>query len=378
MVIMKKNSDPYQRLAKHLDDLPGGFPATKSGVELRILKRLFTPEQAQLAVHLILLPEKPAAIAARAGLHVDETAERLKEMAARGLISRVGPKEGQPRYWAAQFVIGIWEYQVNNLNPELIQDMEEYIPHLFNTKVWKKTPQLRTVPIQQSIPVEHRVMDYENAEKLIRSHKRFLVAPCICRQERGMMDQACDKPLESCLLLGGAVEFYHQNGLGRLVELEEALDLLKVAEKTGLIVSPSNAKKIANICFCCGCCCGVLRTLKEAARPGDVVSSPFVVRYDEEKCTGCLVCIDRCQMDALQQQDDRIKVDLGRCIGCGLCVTTCAQGALQLRRKPDNRQPEVPDTIKQAYIRLAKERKKWHPLHIIGDWLKGKVKRPHQ
>ena len=38
----------YQQLARHLDDLPGGFPPTKSGVELRILRRLFTPEQASL------------------------------------------------------------------------------------------------------------------------------------------------------------------------------------------------------------------------------------------------------------------------------------------------------------------------------------------
>ena len=35
--------DVYKRLAEHLDDLPAGFPATDSGVELRILKRLFTP-----------------------------------------------------------------------------------------------------------------------------------------------------------------------------------------------------------------------------------------------------------------------------------------------------------------------------------------------
>ena len=37
--------DVYQNLARHLDNLPAGFPATKSGVEIRILKRLFTPER---------------------------------------------------------------------------------------------------------------------------------------------------------------------------------------------------------------------------------------------------------------------------------------------------------------------------------------------
>lgn len=47
----------YEKLAKHLDNLPGGFPPTKSGVELRILRRLFTPEEAKLALRLIPLPE---------------------------------------------------------------------------------------------------------------------------------------------------------------------------------------------------------------------------------------------------------------------------------------------------------------------------------
>lgn len=51
--------DPYRRL----DTLPAGFPATPTCVELRILCRLFTPEEARLAVHLTSLLETPTAIA---------------------------------------------------------------------------------------------------------------------------------------------------------------------------------------------------------------------------------------------------------------------------------------------------------------------------
>ena len=39
----------YTRLREHLDELPGGFPATETGVEIRILKRLFSPPEAELA-----------------------------------------------------------------------------------------------------------------------------------------------------------------------------------------------------------------------------------------------------------------------------------------------------------------------------------------
>jgi hypothetical protein len=41
---MPKKEDVYQRLARPLDELPAGFPPSQSGVELRILKSLFTAE----------------------------------------------------------------------------------------------------------------------------------------------------------------------------------------------------------------------------------------------------------------------------------------------------------------------------------------------
>ena len=38
----------YERLRKKLDDMGTGYPATESGVEIRILKRLFTEEVAEI------------------------------------------------------------------------------------------------------------------------------------------------------------------------------------------------------------------------------------------------------------------------------------------------------------------------------------------
>jgi H+/Na+-translocating ferredoxin:NAD+ oxidoreductase subunit B len=52
--------DICKKLARHLDNMPGGFPTTESGVELRILRRLFTQEEAELALALTFLPEEPA------------------------------------------------------------------------------------------------------------------------------------------------------------------------------------------------------------------------------------------------------------------------------------------------------------------------------
>jgi len=365
--------DIYKKLAGHLDDMPGGFPATESGVELRILRRLFTPEEAELALSLTLLPEEPAHVARRIHLPEEETARRLEEMAKRGLIYRMQPKDGPARYLAWQFVIGIWEFHVNSLDRGLVEDMAEYIPRLLNFETWKKAPQLRTIPVAQSIPVEHQVVSYESAESLVRSHRRILVAPCICRREKKLAGEGCNRLEEACLVFGAGADYYLKNGLGRLIDQEEALRILKEADNAGLVLQPSNSQKISSICCCCGCCCGVLRTIKKHPEPAKIISSPFRVSILAESCDGCGICLDRCQMEALQLDDGRVVVDWSRCIGCGLCVSTCPPKALSLVRKPSSEQPDVPETMMKSYLKLARARGKMKPTRLLRMWLKSRL-----
>jgi electron transport complex protein RnfB len=364
----------YRRLAKHLDDLPGGFPATESGVELRILRRLFSVEEAELALHLTLILEEAASIAKRAGLPLEETEKRLDEMSRKGLIYS-SRREGRPcLYMAAQFVIGIWEFHVDSLDRELVRDMEEYIPTLMDIDTWSRAPQLRTVPVGKSIPVEHKIMPYEKAEEMVSRHKRFAVAPCICRRERKLAGEGCDRIEESCLILGGGADYYAETGKGRYITKEEALALLEKAEEEGLVLQPSNSQKISNICMCCGCCCAVLRTIKKHPKPAEVISSAFTARLDSSVCTACEACLERCPMGALSMGEEGIALDPDRCIGCGLCVSTCPSGALTLIRKPEEKQKEVPETTVKAYINLAKARGKFSVAKLAKIWLRSRMK----
>lgn len=365
--------DVYRKLAKRLDDMPGGFPATDSGVELRILRRLFSPEEAAIALRLTVIPEEASRIAKRLRLPEEETARLLESMALKGLLYRVPSRSGPPKYMAWQFVIGIWEFHVNALDEALVRDMDEYIPRLLDVETWKKIPQLRTIPVGQSIPVEHAVMPYEDAEKQVRSQSRILVAPCICRRERRMAGEGCDRPLETCLIFGGGTDYYLKNGLGRMISQEEALGILAEADRAGLVLQPSNSQKPGSICCCCGCCCGVLRTIKCYPRPADIVSSAFRVAVDRESCAGCGACLERCPMGALRLEDGTAAADLGRCIGCGLCVTTCPARSLALVRKPASELPDVPETMRKTYIKLARARGKLKPGRMLGLWLKSKM-----
>jgi electron transport complex protein RnfB len=368
-------TEVYHRLARHLDKLPGGFPPTEDGVELRILRRLFTPEEAELALHLTLLEEEPRVIARRAKIPVAEAARRLEEMALKGLIYRSQRQDGSARYMVSQYVIGIWEFQVNNLSPELIRDMETYLPTLFNLDAWRAVPQLRTIPVGESISPQIEVLPYEWAEALVRAQERILVAPCICRRERRMVGEGCDKPEETCLVFGIAADYYLHNGLGRTIDQEEALSILKQADEAGLVLQPGNAKEVLNICCCCGCCCGILRGIKHLPQPASLVSSPFVAVADPDVCTGCGLCLDRCQMEALALVDGRVALDLDRCIGCGLCVTTCPSGALRLTRKPEADQPAVPRDITDTFLRLARVQGKLSIVDMVTMLLKSRVDR---
>jgi ferredoxin len=356
---MEKNV--YNDLADHLDRLPGGFPSTPDGVELRILKRLFTEPEALLACQLTLIPETAQVVAYRCKIPGDAAAEMLAAMWRKGLILRL-ESEGKPiRYMASQFVVGIWEFQVNRLTPELVADMATYIPVLLDADTWRRAPQMRTIPVNRSIDPKLPVLPHEAAANLIRSKNHFVISPCICRKEQRMAGHGCDAPLEACISFGDAGGYFVQSGIGRPVSRQTVLDLLETADRSGLVLQPSNSRNPEWICCCCGCCCGVLRTIKTYPKPADLMAAPFAVRLDGRLCTGCGVCVNRCQMNALTPVGNTVELDPWRCIGCGLCVSTCPSGALRLFRKPRSRQPRVPANMATALLRTAWKRKTLGP-----------------
>ena len=177
------------------------------------------------------------------------------------------------------------------------------------------------------------------------------------------------------MAFGMAVDYRKRNGLGRVIDLQETLDILKWADKAGLVLQPANARDALWMCLCCGCCCQVLKAFKRQAKPAAMASSPFFAAYDPETCQTCGVCVDRCQMEALTLDSGTVRLDVDRCIGCGLCVSTCPAGSLSLVRKPESEQPEVPKDIIDASIKLGKARGKITTPGLMKMMVKSKVDR---
>ena len=347
----------YERLREHLDNLPVGYPKTESGVEIRILKRLFTEEEAEMAMHLTYIPETADQIAQRANRKPDEIKPLLDQLADKGLIFR-SHKGGVTQYRAEWFIVGIYEHQVNNMTKELAEDFEQYVEEAFRDELLKNTDthQLRVIPVRDSIEPSVDVLPYENARELIKKQSKLAVAPCICRLEKDVLDEGCDAPKETCIVFSTGAYYYIENGYGRDITVDEALKILDKAEEAGLVCSPSNEQKGFAICNCCGCCCAILTNLKKIPNPASVISSNYFAEVDIDNCTGCETCLDRCQMDAITMENGVAQIDLDYCIGCGLCVTTCPSEALSLKRKEDSEVEVPPANAFDLYQKIGNER----------------------
>ena len=344
---MRDDDTVYRSLQQHLDQQAVGFPAVKSGADIRLLKRLFTPEEARLALHLSCKP-LPTARVVTSGAR-DWAAEQvrplLESMLQKGAIGWKR-RDGVDRWYLMPMVVGIYECQDGQPAPEFLKDADAYMRSLSFGKSFLsvKPSQMRTIPINRSVPVEHHVATYDQARELLRSARGpFVVLPCICRRSAAMKGKPCAKVTreETCLAFGDMAAMVLRRKHGRQITREEVLAILEANQEDGLVLQPANAQKPEFICSCCGCCCGMLSIQKRLPHPSDFWSSSYFAEVSAEACTQCGTCVSRCQVNAvaLSGPSGEAVVDPGRCIGCGLCVPTCPSDAVRLVRKEEAKAP---------------------------------------
>lgn len=350
--MVEAETDTYRKLQKHLDEMPVGFPSTKSGVELRILKHLFTPEEAQIAIKLSFLPEPLKKIYKKfmkTNMSINDLENQLDEMYKKGSINHGVKRERdqEVKYYSNAFlVIGMFEYQLNQLTKDFVKDIKQYFEEAFFEKEFNKTkiPQLRTIPIEQSLDYKQSISTYDDLRTIIGNSKGQIgLAECICKKAKDLLGDPCKKTdlREVCFSFGRAAEFYIEKGLGRAINKEEAREILEKVEEAGLVLQPGNSQRPMCICCCCGCCCEVLINQKRFAEPAQFFATNYYAQVDEDSCAGCGICEDRCNMDAVKVEDNVAKVNKMRCIGCGVCIPTCTSEAIKLVKKEKEIVPPI-------------------------------------
>jgi len=351
------SEDVYRKLAQRLDAIPNGFPATESGVELRLLAQIFNLEEAALASVMRITLESAADIAGRVGMDADVAYSILKGMTRKGLI--LGKKgEGQLIFGLMPFVVGIYELQLPRMDEELAALFEEYYQETGGGGGFLQDPPgNRVIPVEEAIPFDPEVFPYERASELLEGARAWGVRNCICRVQQRLVGKGCDHHVENCLVFARIEGAFDRSDVARAISKEEALQILRETEEEGLVHSTGNyLDGPYYICNCCTCSCGFLRSVAEFGVPTAIARSDFRALVDVEECTGCGDCVERCQFGALSVPDEVCTVDYTHCVGCGQCTTICPTDALGLERRPGGEIPVPPANRKEWMTARAKER----------------------
>jgi Fe-S-cluster-containing hydrogenase component 2 len=341
----------YRDLRRYLDRLPGGFPEVASGLDIKLLQRFFTPPEASIAMQLSMKPEPLKHIFRRvkkSGISLEDLRFMLDGMMRKGTILTFAEGYRETHYANAEFGVGgVYNFQINRLSRDLVADWQQYQAE----RRAKARPgsggglPLRTVPVEKSIPLpeKYRVSDYDSIRSLVENARgQIAVANCICRQTAEVMGSKCATTdlMETCLYVGPDHAKRHVDmGIGRYISKGEAFAILDKAQEAGLVIQPENSLRPEAICCCCGDCCVLLKMLVKHPRPVELYITNYYVEVDPALCTGCNVCVEKCQLNARVMVDGIAQVNLDRCIGCGNCVVLCPSGANKMRHKETEKIP---------------------------------------
>jgi len=343
-------TNAYDQLAEALGKLPNGFARTPSNVEVLILEKMYTESEASLASLLTEELEAADVIAKRAGLSVKETRHQLLGMVEKHLIwldtcefnidydyDKLVNMEN-PLFRLPPFLIGLLENHMDTHGDhEFVHLFEAYMADGGAAGIMKPSPAIhRVIPSQDTVKREW-VLPYDDVKNILLNAKKFHVYDCTCRSIRDHVGRACDFPLQNCLYFSSIDHAHDDDPDYHEVTREDALKILNESETLGLVHTVSNVMKgIGYLCNCCGCCCTILRGINEWGIENSVAAANYYSVIDDDGCTQCGMCAERCQVNAIIDDNESVPViDLSKCIGCGLCVSGCPVESVSLVRKPE-------------------------------------------
>ena len=190
----------------------------------------------------------------------------------------------------------------------------------------------KVVPVQQSLAFLQWVLPTQQVLEILRNSRSFALANCLCRTKH----KRCDNPLEVCFYTNDVADKKVEKGAARHVSLQEAAEVLKLANEHGLIhLTIYNPEQhVYALCSCCECCCHDIEFMQKLGRPDLVAHADYVAVVDTEACTQCGVCAERCVFGARSGKTGAVEFLQDKCYGCGLCVSTCESDAIRMELSP--------------------------------------------
>ena len=279
--------------------------------EYRILDPIVDDDMCAIMMHLRLEENRTAEdVAKKARRDLAFTQEQLTKLQRAGIV-RTRIREGVTYYFYPIWVPGIMEGILS------VREQCEKYPNLavcFEEYTRLRVPMLapfmdtgmnlmRVIPVQSAIENDTRRASYDEVLSLVEKAYAVSVGPCSCRRSRRLMGEGCGHLEDDmCMYLNDNAINYSQNGDHRLIDKEEAYEILKRAEANGLVhelnVVPGYEDTTA-ICNCCGCSCFALRIASYFQAP-DAIRSNYIAKVDRDKCVACGQCVENCQVNAVR------------------------------------------------------------------------------
>ena len=329
-------------LIDRLNKYPVGLPDSEKLRE--ILALLFAENEAYIASRFPLEEATLDELVQATGIPDIELQPQLEQMCDKGLVMDL-PYEGRTYYLLLPGLIGFFELTFMKSRVDLPKEkiarlMQEYLyenPQGGMAKEFfdSKTPLTRALAYEDKIPVSSTVTSYENAREIIKDAGYGAVGTCYCRHKKHHLDQDCTKgaPMEDiCISLGAGAKFLVRRGFAKAQTTEQLLEVLDRAREFHLTHITDNIRqKPSFICNCCSCCCELLAGVQAGYHDG-IAKAPFIVQIDQQRCNSCGLCVNACNVAALEIKEKRQSVQMQEtiCLGCGACIPVCRQGALSL------------------------------------------------
>ena len=263
---------------------------------------------------------------------------RLHELYLKGIVFP-SKKTSPPIYRMAREVLQLHDTSVQwkNAPKEFLDLWQEWIETEF-TQMSKQLdealkgqkPLTRIIAANIWLEPKSEIMNFDSIKEIVSNAKSLAVLPCTCR----IKAKKCDHLLEACIVLNKSADYNIERGTGRKIDAQEALDIFRKCEEEGLVhLTGANSQDDPGplICNCCPCCCMGIPLIQHGLKLHD--PSRFCARIDQELCTGCGVCHDRCYFGAIIWEDGEgssSAVLVDKCMGCGLCQSKCPVDAIKM------------------------------------------------
>ena len=342
----------FDKLAAALNARGTTVPAVICKEYYDLVEFLFTPEEAAIACAMPIEYATVEEIAENLGTKdVDKVAARLDVMGDKGLI-HIKEAGAKKLYEGLPFVPGMIEFQ---LMKGIVDERSKRWAVLLSTysraikrefmsgnppKIEKSAPG-KTIPVDKEVQQLACVIPYHEMKQLILDTEHIAAGTCVCRHQGNLLGKPSSEPMDNCMVLGESALFSIERGFTKRLSRDEALKKLDQAEEAGLVHNYVNSPgQFTNLlCNCCGCHCFILRGAKNAPAPSQMVNPRYLVYVNEDDCTACEACIDRCWMKALKMEGGKLVRDEIRCIGCGVCMWVCPTDALYLKPREAGKVP---------------------------------------